>query len=445
MSDAYDRERRLMPVLMRNERAGVPVDTEALEADAERYTAVLERIDRWVRTRLAATDLDVDSGEQLAAALIAGGAADPALFTMTPTGKLSTAKDSLMAAMTDQALLGVLRYRGYLATSLRTFIRPWAATAARTGGLIHTSWNQILGEDGGARTGRMSSTPNFQNAPAPGRAPIVFASGRVKTDAEGHPIVPCPIRGLPPLPVVRRYIVARRGRRLIDRDYSQQEPRFLAHFEDGAMLRMYDENPWIDFHDAARDRLREAYHRDYPRKIVKNINLGIIYGQGIGLLAERSNVTVEEARTVRNAILKLYPGLRDLNDSLRARAAQGEPLRTWGGRLYRCEEPRINKKTHKIQTFEYKMINTLIQGSAADCIKEAAIRYDDAMPADHNLLLLIHDEFLSDVPADEVDAGMAAMRVAMESIETDVPMLTEGTIGLNFAEMRDWDKRGVRV
>lgn len=430
MSTAYDRERKLLPVLLGMERQGVRVDTERLRKDLGTYSAWLVKIDDWVRKRVAVPDLNVDSGDQLAAAMINAGKADAALMGLTAGGKIATNKAALAAGVTDKVLAAVLKYRTQLSTCLKTFMMPWYEMAKVSGGFIYTNWNQVKGDRGGTRTGRLSSTPNFQNIP--------------KEFEEIFKEVKCPWPDLPPLPLMRGYVIAYADDEvLLGRDYSQQEPRILAHFEDGVLLEQYLENPWLDFHDNAKAYLEEITGRKYERKPVKNINLGLIYGQGIGSLAERNNSTVEETKDIKDRILAMYPGLGDMYKDMRRRARANEPIKTWGGREYYCEPPKIIKG--RIMTFDYKMVNVLIQGSAADCTKEAMIRFAAGAKPSWKLLLQVHDEIVISAPKREAGAAMTFLRQCMEGVEFDVPMLSEGEWGTQWVHMNTWDKKGQEV
>jgi DNA polymerase I-like protein with 3'-5' exonuclease and polymerase domains len=133
MSDAYNRERELMPELLRSERAGVAVDRVRLNRDVARYTTALDATDGWIRKRLKAPGLAVDADADLVAAIVKCGVGDETKWARTAkTGALSTAKDALHEALTDRPLAGALTYRGVLATCTRTFMHPWAETAARS-------------------------------------------------------------------------------------------------------------------------------------------------------------------------------------------------------------------------------------------------------------------------------------------------------------------------
>lgn len=444
----YDRERQLLPILMRMERRGIAVDLPRLRQDVATYQGVRDQVDAWLRKKLKAPTVNLDSGDQLADALVAAGLADEAEFGVTKTGKRSTNKESLMGAVSDAGLLAVLRYRAALKTTLGTFMEAWLRMAEATGGTIHTTWNQVKAPDhgdlAGTRTGRLSATW-FMNMPKE-FSPIF--RHEAKDPAEAKKLPPCPIKGLPSLPMCRGYVVPFDGHVIIDRDYSQQEPRILGHFDGGDLMRKYQANPWIDFHDYAKEEL-EQFGLFYARKPVKNTNLGLIYGMGVGKLAAKNGMDVHEAKTLKNAILQLYPGLADMYADMRVRMKRDEPIRTWGGREYYCEEPRMIEG--RLVTFDYKMVNVLIQGSAADCTKEALIRLDAELgnlsKRDSWFIILnVHDQVVLSVPIPDMAHAMEVTRACMEGIEFDVPMLSEGEYSFtNWGALKPYDTKGKQV
>ena len=434
MLEAYDRERRLMPILLEMERVGLPVHLPRLTADVQLYTDWLSIINLWVIKQLKCDPtINLDSGDQLVAAMIKAGKADPDKMPRTATGKVSTAKDSLLLGVTDKVFLAVLKYRVQLNTCLNIFMKPWLEMAVSSKGFIFTTWNQTKQPSGdsnvGTRTGRLSASW-FMNMPKE-FAPIFHH------EKKGLP--KCPFKGLPPLPQCRSYVIPFKGHVLIDRDYSQQEPRILGHFEGGSLMQQYLANPWIDFHDNAQDELAKM-GKIYDRKPVKNTNLGLIYGMGVGKLALKNDMPVEEARELKKAILKMYPGLEDMYKDMKARAKSKTPIRTWGGREYYCEEPRL--VNGRIMEFDYKLVNVLIQGSAADCTKEAIIRYHAKKHHDSKILLNVHDQITVSVPKALMKREMEVLRQCMESVEFDVPILSEGAVGMNWNELKDYDKKG---
>lgn len=445
MLEAYERELRLMPLLLESERAGVPVAHDRLEeAVEETWPRALEAVDGWLRRRLGADFLDVDKDQQLADVLEAAGLVDEWIYTAPsntyPEGQRSTSKENLKRVVRDPAVLNALEYRSRLTNGLRNFGRPWLEMSRANDGNIHTRWHQTRrGEERegnvGARTGRLSSTPNFQNVPKR-PAPVVSAVPE-GADAEDYLVLPPDLlREVAPLPNLRDFIEAPEGMVLLNRDYSQQELRILGHFEDDVLLRRYQDDPWLDVHTAAQTMINRMLGTNLPRKPIKNLGFGLIYGMGIKKLAAQMGLSVDMAKKVRDAYLAAFPGLLAMNKELKRRARRDEPLRTWGGRLYHVEPAK--KIKGKLMTFEYKMLNQLIQGSAADCTKEAVINYEDRRE-EGRLLLTVHDEMMALAPADRRDREMARLREAMEAVEFDVAMLSEGKVGEVWARLEDYD------
>ena len=445
MLTAYDRERELLPILLEMEREGIPVDLQRLTSDVAGYRWWQAKIDLWVY-KMVGKQFKIDSGPELVSALINAQLINTDKLGKTEKGAWKVDKESLDTAVTDNVLSAVLSYRASLGTCMGTFMEPWNRMAQLSNGRIFTQWNQIKSFDRkavGAVTGRLSSTPNFQNIPNEFK-PLW------KHEKKSLPALPLGLKGLPALPRVRSYVTAPKGMVLIDRDYSQQEPRILGHFEAGALMTAYNANPWLDMHDEARAELEKA-GMIYPRKLVKNINLGLIYGMGVGLLAQKNGTPYEETKELKNAILQLYPGLKEMQKDMKMRAMNNLPIRTWGGRVYYVEPPKMvpdrwNPGEFRAQTFEYKLVNVLVQGSAADCTKEAVLRYHRNRPEGHKLVLTVHDELMALCPDSEWEAGMEALRMAMEGIEFDVPMLSEGKASTTtWADMVDTDKKGKEV
>lgn len=459
MVDAFRREQRLLYVLLDMERRGIPVDAERLGADIGGWERVVERLDDWVRKRLRAPDLELDKNQGFADVLERAGVISSWVMTAPtkrhPGGQRSTALGALEQSMTDVDLLQVLRYRARLANALRTFARPWREMAGRGDGRLHVIWNQVRQasqRDGkksiGARTGRLSSTPNVMNVPrVPGEvafSPTAYRKAKKRADDLD---LPAPLqlpasarRWATPLPNLRDYVVGGDGAILCDRDYSQQELRILGHFEDGPLQRLYQEEPWLDLHDRARREINALLNAAYARKPVKNTGFGIIYGMGLAKLALSIDEAVEVARELRKAYKDIFPGLKDLEFNLKRRAKLQQPIRTWGGRLNYVEDPIV--KDGRMMTFEYKLLNTLIQGSAADNTKQAMLNYDE-LKRDGELILQVHDQLTVRVPDPRAAPDeMRRLREAMEAVEFDVPMLSEGEWGWTWARLETFDQKG---
>jgi DNA polymerase-1 len=429
MGEAYDRERRLLPVLLKNEREGIRTDTDVMRADDAKYAKAQLDADAWLRKTLKAKDLNVDSDAELADALVKSKAADPELFLLTGKGNRSVAKDSLLGAVTNPKVLTVLQYRSKLSTAYGTFLKPWLAESEANGGMVHPSWNQVRQSgsmgDAGARTGRLSAS-RFMNVP------------KRFEEEEGKYMHPTYAK-LPQLPQLRGYMLPDKGHVWVKRDYSQQELRVLGHFEDGVLMEKFLADPTVDIHQLAGDMLITMGffdgNRKRARKACKTLGFGLLYGMGLGSLAERLDTDVGNAKVIKGAYMDIFPGLKDLQDNLKKRAQQNLPLRTWGGREYYVEPPKYSEKHRRMQSFEYKLLNYLIQGSSADCTKEAVIRYD-AAKKDGRFLVMVHDEINISVPPKAMEAEAKLLREIMASIEFDIPMRSDCGFGDSWASLK---------
>lgn len=440
MLEAYDIERELMPILLAMERTGVEVDLCALAADVVIYGDWQARVDHWIIKRLQAYNtINLDSGDELMHAMIAAGVVDPEKLTMTPTGKVSYSKENLLVAVTDKTLLTMLSYRASLKTCMSTFMKPWLITANRTWGRIHCYFNQVKSPQGdksvGAKTGRISSSPNWQNLPKEFK-PIWSHEQPDKTKAKLLPKLPANMKGLPGLPEVRSYIVPFPGEVLLGADWNSQELRVLAHITEGVMLRAYVEQPDLDLHQYAVDLIRDLSGVVISRYDAKTVGFGIIYGQGIGGLAEKLGVTVEEAKTINAAYLTAFTEIKELQQTFKDMDKAGIPMCTIGGRQYLAEPPKIIND--RARSFVYKQINYACQGGSADMTKAAMIRF--VKSTQHaKLILAVHDELVCSCPVDKLGQVANDLHSAMcENTGLDVPVLIDMESGINWAAMKPY-------
>lgn len=432
MGEAYDRERRLMPVLLRNEREGIRVALPKLEADYAMYTAALDKADNWLRKRLGVPNLNLDAPKEVADALERAGVVTQWVYTKPtknfPQGQRSTAKKNMTLDMfEDQRVAAVYGYRQRLSTCLGTFFKPWLEQARVTNGLIHTSWNQVRQTHGkeqmaGARTGRLSSSPNFQNIPK------LFED---RGDGYVHP----KFLNVPLLPRMREYLIPDKGGLWLHRDYSQQELRILAHFVEGELLKMYLENPKLDVHGLVHAMILKMVKKDFIRTRVKNFVFQKIYGGGYPAIMAALDCDKITATRVVEAMMAALPGYEELEDSIEALGKAGIAIRTWGGREYFVEEAKFVAKFGYVMNFFYKLLNYLIQGSAGDCTKEALIRYDLHPKRQARLLVTVHDEVNSSAPKGRIKQENEIMREVMQSIQFDLPMLSEGKFGNDWGHL----------
>jgi len=426
MLEAYDRERKLMPILLDNETIGLRADENEMRKDQKIYYKAMDTADAWLRKEFKAPDLNVDSDEEVATLLDAQGIVTDWVYT--PTGLRSVAKKNLTPDMfigkRGERIASVLGYRNRLSTCLGTFLDKWLYMAEHSDGYIFTNWNQTRqdGRDGakGTRTGRLSSNPNFQNVPKD------FYD---KNDGYVHPKF---ITSLPELPYMRKYLMGDEGEWFGHRDYNQQEYRILAHYEDSALLEAYNSNPRLDMHEFVKGEIFRLAMMALERRAVKILNFGILYGMGKDKLARDLGVDIDTAVAIKKAHRAAMPGLGGLETLIKRGAKEDVPIRTWGGREYYTEEPIFHKG--RWITFEYKLLNYLIQGSAADCTKEAIIRYNDVRK-NGRFLVTVHDEINISAPQKAMKQELLILRDVMRSVEFDVPMISDAKMGRTWGTL----------
>jgi DNA polymerase I-like protein with 3'-5' exonuclease and polymerase domains len=174
------------------------------------------------------------------------------------------------------------------------------------------------------------------------------------------------------------------------------------------------------------------------RRPVKDLNFGLIYGQGLALTAEKMGIPRENAKRARAAHARSLPGIPILQAELKERVKANEPIWTWGGRRYYCEEPVFFKG--RWMTFEYKMLNKLIQGSAADCTKQAMVNYEALgdFALYNPLVLQVHDELIALLSQMREERRIhEMMRDAMADVQNiNIPMISDGETGrTSYGEM----------
>jgi DNA polymerase I-like protein with 3'-5' exonuclease and polymerase domains len=413
MLAAYRREQKLAPILTSSETEGIRVDRVALERDLPKYEAAYTEASGRLQALLGACNLD--SSAEVARALLKNGLAQEADFLLTPTGKLSTAKASMDQAIRDPRLRELFAYRGHLKTLLTTFLRPWMEFS-NADGRLRPNWNQVKGDDYGTRTGRLSSNaPNFQNVPTEFDDPIPD--------------------GLPPLPFLRQYILPDEGHVLVSSDFNGQEMRIASHFAEGRAADIYRTDPSADFHRVVAGIIREQAGLDLPHKMVKITGFSLLYGSGINALAALLAVDRASAYRIRQAYFQALPGFQELMDDVSRRGSQGMPVRTWGGRLIYAEPSKI-VKGHQ-WSFEYKLTNYLIQGSAADQTKEAIHTVGYKTPT-RRFLATVHDENVYSVCKDHLDENIREIKASMEGQSGwDVPFKAKVKVGPNWHNINE--------
>ncbi len=334
-------ERRLLPVLLDMERAGIKVDADDLRrmsVDFEQRMVVIERDVH----RLAGHEFNVGSAKQLGEVLfdemkLGGGRRMKTGAWGTDASVLQTLADQgneLPARILDWRQLQKLK---------STYSDALIGEISPDTGRVHTCFAQCV-----AATGRLSSNdPNLQNIP-------------IRTD-EGSRI--------------RRAFIAETGHLLVSADYSQIELRLLAHVADIPALRdSFARGEDIHARTASEVfGIPMAGMDPMTRRRAKAINFGIIYGISAFGLARQLGITPGEARTYIDAYFVRYPGIRAYMERTKEEARISGYVTTPFGR--RCWVPGIADKKPALRGYaERQAINAPLQGGAADIIKRAMVR-----------------------------------------------------------------------
>ncbi len=398
-------ERRLLPILLEMERAGVKVDADDLQRMSVDFGARMAVMEQDCH-RLAGHPFNIGSPKQLGEVLfdeqkLPGG-------KRMKTGAWGT--DSVvLQGLADQGheLPGrILEWRqlqklkSTYADALVTEINPET-------GRVHTSFAMAI-----ASTGRLSSNdPNLQNIP-------------IRTE-EGSRI--------------RQAFIAEPEHVLVSADYSQIELRLLAHVADLPVLKESFANG-EDIHARTASEVfgvPMAGMDPMTRRRAKAINFGIIYGiSGFGL-ARQLGVSPGEARGYIDRYFERYPGIRDYMERTKQEArVKGYVVSPFGRR---CWVPGIADKNGARRAYaERQAINAPLQGGAADIIKRAMVRIPAMLKREglrSRLLLQVHDELLFEAPADEAERLADLARAVMENAAIlSVPLVVETGIGRTWAE-----------
>jgi DNA polymerase-1 len=398
-------ERRLLPVLLRMEQAGVKVDETELRrmsADfAQRMGVMEEKIHA-----LAGRAFNLGSPKVLGEILfdemkLPGGKRMAASGTWaTDVSVLQNLADQgheLPAKIIDWRQLSKLR---------STYTEALVQQINPETGRVHTSFAQAI-----TSTGRLSSTdPNLQNIP-------------IRTE-EGA--------------AIRKAFVAEPGHLLVSCDYSQIELRLLAHVADIPPLKEAFETGQDIHARTASEVFGIPMEGMDPmtRRRAKAINFGIIYGISAFGLARQLSIEPGEARLYIDAYFARYPGIRTYMERTKEEARIHGYVLTPFGR--RCWVPGIAEKMAQRRAYaERQAINAPLQGGASDIIKRAMVR----LPAELSraglsarLLLQVHDELLFETPtAEAADTAALAKRVMEAAATISVPLVVETGIGPNWA------------
>lgn len=421
-AEAYAREMALQPVLLENSRLGVRVDREGMQKALETANEDIAKCDTWLATFFGIEGINYSSGKQLAEAIVKKGCWDSTKpWPTTDKGTPKTDKETLATILNDKSLIAVLRYRETLQKLCGTYLEPWLAQSASTG-RIYTDWNAVRGELGGTRTGRLSGRPSLQTMPT--RYPL--------TDLPEDLVVAG-------FPMIREFILPDEGHKIISADFNAQELRTFAHFEDGQLAEQYRKDPRVDLHQFAADMMTKASGKPVSRTYSKGLSFAILYGAGSNKIAEM----LEIEKSLAKELMDIYQnavatGLKAMNDDMRSRYARRAPIKTLGGRLVKGEPAKVIMG--KLRQFDYKMLNLLIQGSAADMAKAAMVLFAKRAPVETpgaRLLLSMHDELVISAPAEIAEESAKLLEECMcTALPLDLPLMADAVIGDTYQEVK---------
>ncbi len=397
----------LSPVLACMEATGIRVDSSTLGVISQRMQTQLEALSAQIY-ELAGHEFNINSPQQLAKVLFD----ELKLPAPVKTGKgkvYSTAADILEALAPRYPIAAqVLEYR-QIAKLKGTYVDALPALIRPSTGRIHTSFNQA-----GAATGRLSSSnPNLQNIP-------------IRTD-QGREI--------------RAAFVPREGWVLLAADYSQIELRLLAHLSgDPVLTDAFQKGEDIHTRTAAEVfGVMPALVSAEMRRNAKAVNFGIVYGQTAFGLATQLGIPKKEAEAyIHNYFLRYRGVQRWIEDTIAAVRESGF-TRTMFGRIRPI--PDMDARNPNARSFaERTAVNTPLQGAAADLIKVAMIRIQNALITrgmQARMLLQVHDELVFEAPPSEVDALTEMVRHEMQSAATlRVPLIAEVGTGPNWRDAK---------
>lgn len=381
----YDLEMANVDILGRVEERGMRVDLDYCADQQEKFGEYAEEAKAWLKTTYdcAAT------GKSLATALQREGIV---LTKQTDTGGWSTDKE-VLEAIDHPLAITALKVRSAQKLA-KSYFGKYLELA--DGDIVHPGINPM-----GAKTGRMSiSDPSMQNLP----------------------------RG----PRVRDAIIAREGHTLFGIDYEQIEMRLITHFsEDPGLIAAFMEEGDF-FTSMARQIYRDdtIEKSDDRRQVTKNTMYAKGFGAGVKKMASTANVPVQEMQAFVTKLEATFPGMpafaRRVQSEAIARKGSGNPhVFTQFGR--RLEVEWADKA--------YVLVNAMIQGTAADILKNVIYELDQA-GLTRDLILPVHDELIFDIPNEDVEEVTHAVAEVMHRDEYLVPLKVDGHTGQRWGALK---------
>ncbi|MEM9191981.1 MAG: DNA polymerase I [Myxococcota bacterium] len=398
-----DVELPLATVLARLEMTGVRIDVPFLNGMSTEVGTEIRRLDERCQ-ELAGKEFNVGSPRQLEAILF--DELGLPVIKKTKTAR-STDADVLEELAEQHELPKVILEHRTLSKLRSTYLEALPKQVNAETGRVHTVYNQAV-----AATGRLSSSdPNLQNIP-------------IRTEIGRR---------------IRNAFIPGDGMEIFSADYSQIELRVLAHLSnDEELIDAFQKHE--DVHVRTATALFECGAGEVTREQrgqAKTVNYAVIYGQSQFALARNLKITKTEAKRYIDAFFERYAGVREYMDGIIDGARKAGSVRTILDR--RRELPDLRSRNFRLRSAAERIArNTPIQGSAADIMKVAMIRIDQAIDEaklNARMLLTVHDELVFEAPPEEKKPLEALVRDHMEhAVELKVPMVVDGGWGKHWGE-----------
>jgi DNA polymerase I len=387
-----DMELPLVRVLAGMERLGIAVDGDHLSGLSATLGGQVKTAEELAHAAIG-HDFNLGSPKQVQQVLFDELGLPKTKKTKTGYTTDSDALTTLLVTSPHPVLEHILRWREVAKLkSIVDSLIPMADDAGR----IHTTFNQMV-----AATGRLSSTdPNLQNIP------IRTAEGRQIREA---------------------FVVGQGYECLLTADYSQIELRIMAHLSgDEALIEAFGAG--ADFHTITAAKVFEVPADQVDgelRNRIKAMNYGLAYGLSAFGLSGQLRISPEEARQLMEGYFQRFGGIRDYLRDVVARARQDGYTETiLGRRRYLPDLTSDNRQRREMA--ERMALNAPIQGSAADIIKVAMLRVDEALrerALASRMLLQVHDELIFEVAPGELETLQDLVREQMgTAYEMRVPL-----------------------
>ena len=394
----------LCRVLYRMENRGICIDREQLRQFGDMLSRRIADCETMIFS-YSGGEFNINSTRQLGELLFEKLGLPP--VKKTKTGYSTNAEVLEKLKNKHPIIPAIMDYR--MLTKLKSTYADGLMKEIREDGRIHTTFQNLV-----TATGRLSSTePNLQNIP-------------VRTDLGAE---------------IRKMFIPKPGCVLVDADYSQIELRVLAHIAgDDAMRKAFCDH--VDIHTATAAQVFGVPVEEVTslqRRHAKAVNFGIVYGISEFSLAEDIGVSRYEARAYIDNYLNNYRGVKKYMHKVVADARETGYTETLYGR--RRYIPELKSSNFNVRSGAERIaLNTPIQGTAADLIKLAMIRVENALNEkypDAKLLLQVHDELIVECPEGIAQEVAALVSREMENVASlSVPLTAEAKFGKSWYEAK---------